>query len=143
MMSINCFNFAELEIKSKYRKIQIIMTFALIMNDWNNYREQYKVIWQKKVCFGNQPCYIAPKTEVWRLFFKFFTANILFREYLGVVCFRPKNQRFLQEKDPATLSHEQGTHSAKIVPIVWLEIAKMPPKISAQFVCSSPKVSNF
>ena len=85
----------------------------------------------------------APKTEVRRLFSKFFTANILFWEYLGVVCFRPKNHRFLQEKDPATLSHEQGTHSAKIVPIVWLEIAKMPPKISAQFVCPSPKVSNF
>ena len=40
-MSINCFNFAALEIKFKYRKIQIIMTFALIMNDWNNYKEQY------------------------------------------------------------------------------------------------------
>ena len=85
----------------------------------------------------------APKTEVRRLFSKFFTANILFWEYLGVVCFRPKNQCFLQEKDPATLSHEQGAHSAKTVPIVWLEIAKMPPKISAQFVCPSPKVSNF
>ena len=40
-------------------------------------------------------------------------ANILFWEYLEVRCFRPKNQR-----DPATLSHEQGTHSAKIVLIV-------------------------
>ena len=85
----------------------------------------------------------TPKTEVRRLFSKFFTANILFWEYLGVVCFRPKNQFFLLEKDPATLSHEQWTHSAKIVPIVWLEIAKMPSKISAQFVCPSPKVSNF
>ena len=36
-----------------------------------------------------------PKTEVRRLFSKFFTANILFWEYLGVVCFRPKNQKFL------------------------------------------------
>ena len=69
-----------------------------------------------------------PKTEVRRLFFKFFKANILFWEYLGAVCFRPKNQRFLEEKDPTTLSHEQGTHSAKIVPIVWLEITKMHPK---------------
>ena len=71
--------------------------------------------------------------------------QILYGQYLilGVVCFRPKNQRFLQEKYPTTLSHEQGTHSAKIVPIVWLKIAKMPPKISAQFVCPSPKVSNF
>ena len=71
--------------------------------------------------------------------------QILYGQYLilGVVCFRPKKQHFLQEKDPATLSHEQGTHGAKKVPIVWLEIAKMPPKISAQFVCPSPKVSNF
>ena len=30
------------------------------------------------------------------------------------------------------------------IPIVWLEIAKMPHRqISAQFVCPSPKVSNF
>ena len=29
------------------------------------------------------------------------------------------------------------------VPIVWLETAKIPHKISAQFVCPSPKVSNF
>ena len=55
----------------------------------------------------------------------------------------PKTNVFCRKKDPATLSHEQGTHSAKIVPIVWLEIAKMPPQISAQFVCPSPKVSNF
>ena len=40
-------------------------------------------------------CLNAPKTEVRRLSSKFFTANILFWEYLGVVCFRPKNQRFL------------------------------------------------
>ena len=46
-----------------------------------------------------------PKTEVRRLFSKFFTANILFWEYLGVICFRPKNQSFLQERGPATLSH--------------------------------------
>jgi hypothetical protein len=43
------------------------------------------------VCFYARP----PKTEVRRLFSKFFTANILFWEYLGVVCFRPRNQRFL------------------------------------------------
>ena len=29
------------------------------------------------------------------------------------------------------------------VPIIWLEIPKIPPKISAQFVCPSPKFSNF
>ena len=82
-------------------------------------------------------------TEVRTLFLKFFTAHILFWEYLGVVCFRPKNQSFLLEKEPATLSHGQGTHSAKIVLIVWPEIPQMPHKIPAQFVCPSPKVSNF
>ena len=30
--------------------------------------------------------------------------------------------------------------SAKIVLIIWLKIPQMPQKISAQFVCSSPKV---
>ena len=82
----------------------------------------------------------APKTEVRRLFSKFFTANILFWELYVLDL---KTNIFCRKKDPATLSHEQGTHSAKIVPIVWLEIAKMPPKISAQFVCPSPKVLNF
>ena len=37
----------------------------------------------------------SPKTEVRTLFHEFFTANILFWEDLGVVCFRPKNQSFL------------------------------------------------
>ena len=37
----------------------------------------------------------SQETEVRRLFSEFFTANILFWEYLGVVCFRSKNQRFL------------------------------------------------
>ena len=41
------------------------------------------------------------------------------------------------------LSHEQGAHSDKIELIVWPEIPQMPHKISAQFVCGSPKVSNF
>ena len=36
-----------------------------------------------------------PKTEVQTLFHIFFTANILFWEDLGVVCFRLKNQSFL------------------------------------------------
>ena len=39
--------------------------------------------------------FCPPKTEVRRLFFKFCTANILFWEHLGVVCFRPKNLSFL------------------------------------------------
>ena len=34
-------------------------------------------------------------------------------------------------------------HGAKIVLIVWPEIPQMSHKISAQFVCPSPKVSNF
>ena len=83
-----------------------------------------------------------PKTEVWTLFPNFYTANILFWEHLGVICFRPKNQ-FLKEKEPTTLSHGQGTHSAKIVLIVWPKIPQTPQKISAQFVWPSPKVSNF
>ena len=37
----------------------------------------------------------SPKTEVWRLFSKFFMANILFWEHLRVTCFRAKNQIFL------------------------------------------------
>ena len=45
--------------------------------------------------------------------------------------FRPKNQSFLWEREPATLPHGQGTHSAKIVLIVWPEIPQMPHKISA------------
>ena len=41
---------------------------------------------------------IAPKTEVRRLFSKFFTANFLFWEYLGIVCFRPKTNVFCRKK---------------------------------------------
>ena len=37
----------------------------------------------------------SPKTEVWTLFSKFFSANILFWEHLGVISFRPKSQSFL------------------------------------------------
>ena len=42
-----------------------------------------------------KPYLLPPKTEVRTLFHKFFTANILFWEDLGVACFRPKNQSFL------------------------------------------------
>ena len=38
---------------------------------------------------------LSPKTEVRTLFHKFCTANILFWEDLGVVCFKLKNQSFL------------------------------------------------
>ena len=62
---------------------------------------------------------------------KFFTANILFWEHLGVICFRPKKQSVLYEREPATFSHRQGTHSAKIVLIVWPEI-QFQPNLSAQ-----------
>ena len=37
----------------------------------------------------------------------------------------------------------KGTHSAKKVLIVQPKILQMPQKSSAQFVCPSPKVSNF
>ena len=59
---------------------------------------------------------------------KFFTANILFWEHLGVLCFRPKNQ---EEREPATFSHGHGTHNANIVLIGWPEISQMTHKISA------------
>ena len=42
-----------------------------------------------------------------------------------------KTKVFLLEKEPFTLSHGQGTHSAKIVLIVWMKIPKMAPKILA------------
>ena len=35
-------------------------------------------------------------------------------------------------KQPDTFSHGQGTHSAKIVLVVWPKIPQMPQKISAQ-----------
>ena len=51
--------------------------------------------------------------------------------------------KFFVEREPATFFQGQGTHSAKIVLIVWPEIPQMPHKISSQFVCPGPKVSNF
>ena len=62
--------------------------------------------------------------------------------YFGSI-FRHKNQSFVQEKEPATLSHGEGTHSAKIVLTVWPKIPQMPQNISAQFIRPSPKVSKF
>ena len=46
------------------------------------------------VAFWSKP----PKTEVWRLSSKFFMANILFWEHLGVICFSHENQSFFVEK---------------------------------------------
>ena len=74
---------------------------------------------------------------------KFFTANILFLEHLGVICFRPKKQSFLQEKASATFSYGQGTHSTKMMLIVWPKISQMPQKMLTHFVCPSPKVFKF
>ena len=65
--------------------------------------------------------------------------QILYGQYLILGVFGS----FLLEREPATLFHEQGTHSDKIELIVWPEIPQMSHKISAQFVCPSPKVSNF
>ena len=59
------------------------------------------------------------------------------------ICFRPINQSFLLKREPAILSHGQWTHCAKVELIVWPEIPQMSHKISAHFVCPSPKVSNF
>ena len=56
----------------------------------------------------------------------------------------PKTNVFCRDqKDPATLSHEQLTHSAKIVPIVWLEIAKMPPKFQPNLSAQAQKFRIF
>ena len=38
-----------------------------------------------------------------------------------------------KENQPATFSNGQGTHSAKIVIVVWPEMPRMPHKILAQF----------
>ena len=75
----------------------------------------------------------TPTTDVWMLFPKFFTANIIFGSYLGVVCFRPEKL-----KQPNTQNHGQGTYSARTA-----ENTRKPPKFSAQFVCPSPKVWDF
>ena len=53
---------------------------------------------------------------------------------------------FLQEKDQAKLSHEQGTHSNKIGganSIVWLEIAKIPPKFQPNLSAQAQKFRIF
>ena len=47
------------------------------------------------------------------------------------------------KEQPCTLSDGQGTHSAKLGAVVWPKIPQMPPIFSAQFVCPSPKVSDF
>ena len=41
-------------------------------------------------------------------------ANIIFGNYLGVVCFKLENQSFLQKQQPNTL----GTHSAEMGAVV-------------------------
>ena len=88
-------------------------------------------IHRRRKCESSSPNYLRP-------------IHILFWEYLGVMyMFQTYKPFFLQEKEPATLSHGQVTHSAKIALIVWPEIPQMPHKISAQFVCPCPKVSNF
>ena len=85
----------------------------------------------------------SPTTDMWRLLRKFFTANIIFRSYLRVVCFRTENQSFLQKKESNTQNDGQETHSAKMGAVVRPKIPQMPPKFSAQFVCPSPKVWDF
>ena len=52
--------------------------------------------------------YYMANTEVWTLFPKFFTANILFWEYLGVMCFRPKNQRFCRKENQLHFPMNKG-----------------------------------
>jgi hypothetical protein len=55
-----------------------------------------------------------------------------------------KKQVFCKKENQIhTFSHGQGTHSAKTVLIVWPKIPQMPHKISAKFVCPSPKILIF
>ena len=68
-------------------------------------------------------------------------ANIIFGIYLGFICVSPENQSFLQEKQPNM--YIQGTHSAKVVLIVWPKTPQMTQKIAAQNVCPSPKAQDF
>ena len=51
-----------------------------------------------------------------------------------------KTKGFLWEKQPDTLSHGQGTHSAKKSADSLSENTPNASKHSAQFVCPSPKV---
>ena len=74
----------------------------------NKYGEKYFLIFVRLQSFSprnihfdsfcsenSYHCKKTRKTEVRTLFHNFFTANILFWEDLGFVCFRPKNQSFL------------------------------------------------
>ena len=100
-------NTAAIAQKSKDKKIVVKECFLVLNSDLNK-------VWDVllSLCPGTKifPCPAvplykcrsknpktmtgAPKTEVLTLIHKFFTANILFWEDLGVVCFRPKNQNF-------------------------------------------------
>ena len=51
-----------------------------------------------RVCKLNKLHNLIHRRRIRTLFPKFFTAHILFWEYLGVVCFRPKNQSFFVGK---------------------------------------------
>ena len=76
--------------------VQFLVPFVLHnIRFWYYFSKSFVVQWLR-----------PPKTEVWTLFPKFFTANILFWKYLGVMCFRPnlsaKAQEFLIfEKKPS------------------------------------------
>ena len=65
-------------------------------------------------------------------------SQILYGQYHIRV--RPENQKMFKEKQADLFSYGQGTNSAKIVLIVRPEIPQIPQKLSAQFVCPSPKV---
>ena len=43
-------------------------------------------------------------------------------------------------KTTKSIFYGQGTHSAKVVLIVWPKIPQLPQNLSVQFVCSSPKL---
>ena len=83
------------EQKQEYTIIEVFIPFSFFVGfgrqRYENVYLHFLKVWPVLPCKWKP----SPKTEVRRLFSKFFTADILFWEHLGVVCFRLKNQHFL------------------------------------------------
>ena len=76
------------------------------------------------------------------LFPNFFTNKIILG-YLGVIqelyVLDLKTKVYCRKKEPNTFSHEQGTHSAKRVLIVWPKISKTPQKFQSNLSAQAQK----
>ena len=83
-----------------------------------------------------------PKTEVRRLLSKFFTANILFWEYLGVVCFRPKNL-FCKKKIQLHFPMNKGLTVPKQCQQFGWKQPKCPPKFQPNLSAQAQKFRIF